>query len=1067
MAIALSAQTPDIQVQQDPEAALSAMSDLERKTLSLSIAVSMYYELRAMAARYGVETAGTAEDLRKRLYAFFKLSEPVKPPTSSTVTIENASSFEYFSIEGSEGSIVRLSGPIRLTLVTGDAVTHVISADEILFDKDANVVSALGNVSYSRKGEGRTDEFFGSKIIIDLDDYAGVFIDGSYDMEPSGSLQRTMSFAFENLTRRGSELTILEGARITACDEIPPHYHIRARKVWLFENGDWALSGATLYLGVVPVLWLPFFYYPSDEIIFHPVLGFRSREGSFVQTTSYLIGEKKSGTTESSSLSMLEQRSSTQKRIQGIFIQRMQSGTEASAALNTRTDGSGITTLKLLADIYSSLGVFVGVEGTIATPALTSLDFSLGFGLSRSIFLQSNGYYSPFDYSNSYESFWNSSNFLGLELPLRYGMSFKYKTQKSSGSLRYTLAIDIPLFSDPYFEQDFYQRGESSSILSAFTTKTTAVAKRTSMSQAVQSSVQWSAPATLKTPLVATVNFSKISARAIWNSKSQSSTGMTSAERRRLSVDPQREFFYPDSLKIIDSSVNVSGTLAKFETKKAMPPAAGSEAPKGGTPISLNSSATWTASASGIVEEKFRSSQWTKPEDVDASLSYLLMGWKGIVSINTATSVNDRLLTLRTSLGLNAQGQTRPYLYDDRTAPSTVHPYTLSDWAYRLATGELQSALSFSPLPSNSPFAASSLTYSIGGALVKYRYTGLSGSGLSALPIYTTTWWNKDSISTHAATLAIGFSPKNAPSQRLSISATLPPLLEKYSAQYSFSQKYLNATIQGAVSRASLGADVVPSSLSASISAGANPYPILKTDATWDFDARAPSSISSSLQYGWAKGTFILKKSKGYAFASGLWSTDGTEYFRPYEATVSLTPRWGEPNSSISDKAAFKFSIRPTISYSQNFVRFTESSLGATLDLSLNSSKGTSIVFSSSSVNKSAWRYWPGLFPSSSGFDPADYQKDFLTDIGEAFSIWDANSLRKSLFKLSSLSIKLAQDLHDWKLEAGLGMNPVLFTPDTGRPYYQLDFSFNFNVSWKDISELKSQVAYEKGVFTK
>jgi hypothetical protein len=1022
-----------------------------------------------MAVRYGIDTTGNADVLRKRLYLFFNVSEPINPSKTTSVTIENASSFEYFSIEGNDDSVVRLSGPIRLTMIAGDSVVHSIEADEILFDKNKNVVSAQGHVSYSRKAEGRTDEFFGSNIVIDLDNYAGVFIDGSYDMEPSGSLQRTMSFAFENLTRRGSDLTVLEGARITACDEIPAHYHIRARKVWLFENGDWALSNATLYLGAIPVLWLPFFYYPSDEILFHPLIGYRSREGSFIQTTSYLLGEKKSGTTETSSLSMLEQRTGGKKQLQGIFIQRVQSDIDTPASTNN--DSNTNSTLKLLADIYSSLGVFVGLEGNRKYSVASTLDYSFGLGASRSIFLQSNGYYSPFDYSNSYNSLWNSSNFLGLRLPVRYGASFKYKTQKNSGSLRYSVAIDIPLYSDPYFEQDFYQRGESSSILSAFSTKTATVSKRTSMNQTIQSSFQWSAPTAVKTPILATVNVSRLASQVLWNSKSQSSLGLTSEQRRMLAVDPQREFFYPDSLKVIDSSVSIAGTLAKFDTKKAAATAADSQIQKKKNPTSFNSSLIWTASASGLVEEKFHSAQWLKPEDVDASLSYLLTGWKGTMSITSTSSINNRLLSLRANLGLSAQNQNRPYLYDDRTSPTAVHPYTLSDWAYRLATGDVQSSLSFAPIPSTSPFASSSLSYNLGGAFLKFRYSGLEGSGLTSKPLYTTSWWTKDSLSTHAATLAIGFSPKGAPSQGLSLSATLPPLLEKYSARYSFSQKYLNAVIQAAVAQTSLGTDVTPSNLSASLTLGANPYPILKTDATWDFEARMPSSISSSLQYGWAKASFVLKKSKGYVFSSGLWSTDGTEYFRPFEASFALTPRVSESGLIAQDpqpaSQSLKILVRPTLSYSQNFVRFTESSLAATLDMSLTTSKGTSLVFSSSSANKSAWRYWPSLFPSSSGFDPIDYRKNIFSDIGEALCIWDADSLRKSLFKLSSLSIKLAQDLHDWKFEAGLGMSPVLYTPDTGRPYYQLDFSFNFNVSWKDIPELKSQVAYEKGAFTK
>jgi hypothetical protein len=61
--------------------------------------------------------------------------------------------------------------------------------------------------------------------------------------------------------------------------------------------------------------------------------------------------------------------------------------------------------------------------------------------------------------------------------------------------------------------------------------------------------------------------------------------------------------------------------------------------------------------------------------------------------------------------------------------------------------------------------------------------------------------------------------------------------------------------------------------------------------------------------------------------------------------------------------------------------------------------------------------------------------------------------------------MELSQDLHDWSLKAGLGMSPILITPDSGRPYYQLDFSFNLAVTWKDIPELKTSLDYKEGIF--
>ncbi|HWR11769.1 MAG TPA: hypothetical protein VN445_08100 [Rectinemataceae bacterium] len=1109
----------------------ATMSELERKTLALDIAISNYYELKALAQKYGLSTEGLSQELRDRLYAHLKLAPPATPAPASSVTIESASNFEYFTLDGSADSFMRLSGPITMKISTDDGFRHVVKADEIIFNRDENIVQAKGDVTYVREGEGRSDEFKGSTILVDLDSYSGVFLDGVYNLDPSATVKRSLSFHFEKLTRRGADLTVLESALVTACDDDRPHYYIRARKVWLFENGDWALSGATLYLGVVPVLWLPFFYYPSDEIVFHPVIGYRSREGAFVQTTTYLLGEMKKTTDSSSSLSLLSQQgASGKKALSGIFIKRLQTALESGGA--KAASPSDARSLKLLADIYSALGLYVGISGAIPETSTGSLDFSLGMGLSRSLFLESNGYYSPFDYANGYVSNWNSSNFLGFDLPFRFGGDATYSYKKISGPLRFSIALKMPLYSDPYFEQDFYQRSESSSILSAIDANTTTVSKRTSLTQSLQSSLSWTAQNIKGASLLQSANISKLAAQMTWKSKSQPTTGLTSAQKRMLAVDPQRDFFYPDSLKFLDSSFSLSGTILQRDSQAkktkagaatpgsaedsissegagsatapegakgaassggAAPPAESTEAmsqpavapqPEAATQPEASSSTVeikprdfsqssvnigWTASGSSSVEEKFYSTDWVYPEDVDTTLSYLLVGWKGNATLTSSSSWAEKLIALQTSLGFSSQDQWRPYLKDERTSPTTVHPYRLSDYSYRSTTVDASAALSVSPFQSGSAWSASSLQYSIGGTLYKNNYSGLSGSGVDATPIYTSTWigWDSDTLSSHALSATVSLAPRNKASQRLSFAASLPPLLEKYSATYAYSRKFLQTSFLGAVSRASDGADLLPSSLSAQIVLGAAPYPVLSSEFSWDFDEAAPLSSVTSLGYGWAKVAFTAKKSKGYSFTDGLWSTDGTESFRPYETSFSLTPKIGDSSAkTVEGGSALHLYVRPTISYSQNLVRFTESTLGASMDFSLTSDKGTSLSFTSVSANKSAWRYWPSLFPASGSFDPTDYYRNFLTDLADSLSIWDSAKLKSSLFKLQSLNLKLAQDLHDWNLEAALGMSPVLVTPDSGRPYYQLDFSFSIAVTWKDIPEMKASKTYEEGGFT-
>jgi len=1070
---------------------LDTMSEIERSTLAFDIAVSNFYELKAMAAKYGLPAASTSQELRTSLYAFFNLTAPGSPPIPSSVVIESASKIEYFNLEDSPGRFVRLYGPIIMTLRSEDGFAHRIKADEIVFDEARNIVEARGNVEYLREGEGRTDEFFGSSLLVDLDSYSGMFLDGSYDLDPSQQVQRTLSLFFRKLNRRGSDLSVFEDAIISACDEERPHYYVRAKKVWIFENGDWAIANGTLYVGVVPLLWLPFFYYPSDELFFHPVLGYRSREGAFVQTTSYMIGERAVSGVGTGLMSLLSTTSSGGKGERwGVFIRRItRDNPESGSPSEEQTDAASPGVLKLLADVYSSLGLYLGVQGSFPKLGSGGLDFSVGLGLSRSLFLQSNGFYSPFDYSNNYDSAWNYSNFLGLRLPFRYGMDFTYTSSQSAGLVKTSFKATLPLFSDPYFETDFYQRKESSALFSILETNKTAVSVRSSMNQSIATSLSWRLPQDKTAGLVESVDVSRLAAQMNWKSKAQSTSGLDAKSRRLLYATPSRDFFYPDSLKILDTALNASGTLASFDTKPENAEKKSGESSRNYS--MLNGKLGWTASGSAGLEDKFRASAWSYPEDVDASLSYRLLGWKASARLSSSLAWAQGLFTLETGLGINSQDQYRLYLFDERSAPVTVHPYRLSDYAYSATALDGSGSLSLSPFPKDSVFSSSTLRYQAGGTLFRRAFSGISGAGTDASPLYSSTWisWNRSSFSTHSLTATFALNPPSTDEtgflkgvrHSLSFQASLPPLLEKYSSNYSLSGRYLGASITGSIARAAEGVDLLPSALSAQFSLGAAPYPVFKSTFSWDFLTSQPLSSISSLEYQWAKTSFTIKKSKGYTFNEGSWILDGTESFRPYEFSLSMAPSFSfssrRDNSENDDAKSAEvvaaaargldlmLDLKPSLSYIQNAIRFTESVITAGLDLSLQGGKGTSLLFSGRSTNKSAWRYWPGFFEVTENFDPSDYARNPFIDVLDSLSIWDNQALRRTLFKLQSLSLSLAQDLHDWAVSAGLAMSPVLITPDSGRPYYQLEFSFNFLVSWKDLPELKSSVTYDDGSF--
>ena len=83
-----------------------------------------------------------------------------------------------------------------------------------------------------------------------------------------------------------------KGSFTTSATPDDPLYQIRMSTVWLLAPGEWAVQDAVLMIGRVPILYLPGFFWPGDEFFFNPNIGLQAREGSFVQTTTYLLGRK-------------------------------------------------------------------------------------------------------------------------------------------------------------------------------------------------------------------------------------------------------------------------------------------------------------------------------------------------------------------------------------------------------------------------------------------------------------------------------------------------------------------------------------------------------------------------------------------------------------------------------------------------------------------------------------------------------------------------------------------------------------------------------------------------------
>ncbi len=1003
-------------------------TDRNSKTLRFRISSATLYELRDLAAQYGLSAEGSAEALRARLYEHFGFSPVTAPSGDVAMSIERAAGVEFFTLENGTKEI-RLKGPLEIRFVDSQGTVHRVSAQYVVYNRDTKIVQASGSVVYTRESKSRTDTYKGESIAINLDDYSGVFVDGSFNMEPASAGGRTLIVRFDSLISRSQEILALADGSLTACDAIDPHYLLRAKKVWLFSSGDWAVANATLYIGKIPVLWLPFFYYPSKASMFHPTAGFRARAGGYLQTTTYILGQQGSDAHTSSALSV-------NQGALGSF------GTYISQT-KAVVENPDSPQLAVLADAYSSLGIFAGLRGKAAINAPINISWLAALGLSRSVFLESTGYYSPFDAAGAYRSVWNGWKFAAVSIPVRIAADLEASSKSTTTGLSWK--ISLPFFSDPFVEQDFLDRNESTDFFSIFGgTGTTTISERTSLSQKVSLTGTWKGKGQSNT---LSLSLNNLSAYLNWRNKYASTSGLDSTQLRLYAVDPLRHFLYPDVARLLDTTVSVSQTIFRNDV----------------------ASLSWTNSNSIYVEDRFYSLSWTKPQEVDFKSWYWLLGARDTANLNGSYSIANAGLTFRATTSFAGQTQYRPYLFDERVSPTTVHPFRIADYGYSAAIWSAATNATWAPFANSNIFSASRLQYSIGGKIAKLEYQGLNGSTVDAKPIYALTWltWDSTMITDHSVLAELAAKLGNTV-ERLSFKAALPPLLETYSFGASSSAGIASLGASYILSRATAASDLTSSALTGNVVLKPSPNLRFSVNASWDFQAQAPLSISADAAVLSFSTRFVAQKAYGYIFKGGTWIQDGTQYFRPTTLSASWKPILRiSPELKNSSGVAWYLEADGSFSFNQNFLQYTNASIETTLSFSVKNSVGLSLSFSLASLNNSAWRYYTSLLPISGELDPSHYSRDFFSDLWDSLAVWNMAGLQRTLFKLQKLSLTLAVDAHDWLLSGSVYAGPKLITPSSGRPYYEMNVSFNFSVTWKDISAIKSSVTYKDGAFSR
>jgi len=1081
------------QVPEEEEITEEPLSPAKRRA-EMEIRTSTLGELALWCRSLGLSESGTRDDLSRRLREHFELPLPDTSQAASQkiITIESAQTTDYFTIATVNEDYARLRGDVVISLKDGDT-THRISADEILFNRTRNILTARGSVVYEKVEEDKTETFRGENITVNIDDWSSIFLDGITQHE-LGSDRTAYIFSGTVITRNNEDVTILSNAQITSATSEESLWSIRASKVWLLPGSDFAIANAVLRVGEIPVLWLPFFYYPADELVFRPSFGHRSREGGFLQTTIYILGRPQVNPEESNSFTnILGSASDSETELHGIFLR----------STGRRIINQEEISLRAMIDYYVNLGFYAGVE--LNTPRfgiLNPTELSLGLGFTRTVTRLSAGGYTPYfpNYDGSFD--WNHSNFISMAVPFRYRIRFN----SSITTRTFNLSWDLPYYSDPYVNNDFIiNRSESMDFLNIM--QQNSLFDESNSAQSVIGTYEWNVSGRY-TPSVQSLNpyISRISINNVYTSL----TFRTIRDNNiSSSFDPGRFFFAPNKFTIYNISGTIAGTpltVGGTQTSAARQNEREREDPLNGigVPISPWSAAEETESESNNTDIILNPPALTQSFNItrggnmrltiDYSLTptssselqfmsgnwgtYEQVNWGEIQSINTNfgadTSINLRFdhtsgffantitLTGRTIWkDLTYQNEnaytSQAEMENDRRQMYSQTQYTTS----YLYNGTIR------PFSNDPIFGQTNIQYNLRGTMLRsQRFT--TGDG----PELTPQWgiWAKENINNDIFGLTGHQLSANISAnvmdrlQTLSLSATLPPMDPLITTNASFRFWISETNINFRIERPETSEEWLFKAINFTETlrfgtVGSLTY-FMTIDPDADFEI---TTIRSTLTLGKFNVVFSANKTQGMIF------NDTTRRWEQQPGDAALHPRRLDFRyessfpafSFLGDRLNLRFNFSTTLNF--DLLQHTSSNFEFSFGFNFSITDILTINISATSRNNVIWRYFkdlPGFEHLTRMYSPGP-QNNLFIDLFDSFNFFNEEMRRRSGFKMYSLNLTASHDLGDWTADLTVRVYPDQFDAAPPLPRrYEIVADVTFAIQWRPISEIKTNINY-------
>lgn len=785
---------------------------------------------------------------------------------TSVIKIESAQKTEYRKDKDAGSDTIVLTGDVKVSVSRGGTTTR-ISADRINFNRANDMIFAEGNVTLAQSsgdasgGETVTAE----SLLFNTATLEGVFDNGRAVQTSSDALNlpsgSTLIVASDVFGRDSGGTIAFKSGNLTFCDDENPHWRILASRIWLLPGGEFAFLNAVLFVGRVPLLWLPAFYYPKDELVFNPSFGHKARTGYFVNTTTYIFGRKtnSSATTDSDdddkiNFFSLMNTSSMKKQVR-----------EGLVLHNLDEDFKGDTAhyAKIMADYYANLGFMTGFDMNLVPGTyVTSLAASAEIAFSNTVFKSSSGTYLP--YNDAGDKISDSSNFMGFRAPFRFRTNLKMTMAKP-----FSLTLSMPIYSDPFFVYDFDDRVESMDWIDYAMNGGNSddddddddVTETSSFSWNLSGSHTFKLPESVS-PFISSLSISSFSSSVTYSSKANSKLSERdeySADKTWATYTPERKFYYPSQVNPFKVTAKVAGTLVKIpasqtqkksseapklslpdefkteEDRKKEPEAEENEKkayedenddsggeektalPESALPL-LSVPSFSTTAVSGLTyslgytvtpdfssQFSYLASEIATPDDFswsDMQSTYVQI--KSPVVLTSALGFRDSFFSMSNSFTFNPVYQKHPYLsgyyYDDDGNMTTSGKSIMTaDYKARKLDLTGTNSLTLKPFCYTEHFANTAISWNSTVKMIETKYISEDDEE-PEWEYLTMQLWSEDCVTAHtlSATLAATEFDKKL-SQSFTLSSTLRPQPDAYKGTLSLSFPFVTFSASGGI----------------------------------------------------------------------------------------------------------------------------------------------------------------------------------------------------------------------------------------------------------------------------